>query len=76
MNPSQTLTRREHQTIDLISHGYSNKEIARRMFISENTVKYHLKNAYRKLQVRARAQAVLRIESSARVDMQAGPRLP
>lgn len=68
MIQAQTLSRRERQMIELISLGHSNKEIARRLFVSENTVKYHLKNAFRKLQVRARAQAVARAEASLAAD--------
>lgn len=51
------LTPRERQMLELVSRGHSNKEIARQIFVSENTVKYHLKNVYRKLCVRGRTQA-------------------
>lgn len=54
-----TLTPRELQVVALVSCGYSNKHIARCIFISENTVKYHLKNAYGKLRVNCRAQAAM-----------------
>lgn len=53
-----TLTPRELQVVALVSCGYSNKHIARRLFVSDNTVKYHLKNAFGKLGVSCRAQAV------------------
>ena len=38
--------------------GFRNREIAESMFVSVDTVKTHLRNAYRKLQVRNRAEAV------------------
>ncbi|MCW2488504.1 helix-turn-helix transcriptional regulator [Candidatus Symbiopectobacterium sp. NZEC127] len=52
------LTEREHQTLQLIADGFSNKEIARALGISAETVKWHLKQLYEKLQVNGRIQAV------------------
>lgn len=52
------LTEREHQTLQLIADGFSNKEIARALGISAETVKCHLKQLYKKLQVNGRIQAV------------------
>ncbi len=46
-----TLTRRENEIVGLISYGHSNGDIAKMLFISENTVKDHTKNIYRKLGV-------------------------
>ena len=53
-NPLADLTERELEVADLISRGYSNKDIARILFISEYTVKDHTKNIYRKLDIHSR----------------------
>ncbi|WP_434638909.1 LuxR C-terminal-related transcriptional regulator [Klebsiella sp. I138] len=52
------LTEREQQTLGLIAEGYSNKEIARALGITAETVKWHLKQLYEKLGVNGRIQAV------------------
>ncbi|PWC12383.1 helix-turn-helix transcriptional regulator [Brenneria roseae subsp. americana] len=52
------LTEREQQTLQLIADGYSNKGIARSLGISVETVKWHLKQVYEKLQVSGRIQAI------------------
>jgi LuxR family maltose regulon positive regulatory protein len=41
-----------------LANGVSNKEMAERIFVSENTVKFHLKNIYSKLAVSNRLQAI------------------
>ncbi|NMC84145.1 MAG: hypothetical protein GYA58_02545 [Anaerolineaceae bacterium] len=41
--PSNGLTRRQREVLELASHGYNNEEIARMMGISRRTVSYHLK---------------------------------
>lgn len=53
-----TLTKREIEVINLIAAGLSNKEIARKLDLTVNTVKTHIKNLYGKLQVNNRVQAV------------------
>jgi DNA-binding NarL/FixJ family response regulator len=50
------LTNKEAKVIKLVANGASNKEIATSLNISDNTVKYHLRNIMEKLQVRNRAQ--------------------
>lgn len=55
---SLRLTEREQQTLCLIADGHSNKQIARSLGISVETVKWHLKQLYEKLQVKGRIQAV------------------
>ncbi|QNB46929.1 response regulator [Thermanaerosceptrum fracticalcis] len=55
----ETLTDREMDVLQLMSQGCSNKEIARSLTISEKTVKNHVTNIFRKLQVEDRTQAVL-----------------
>jgi len=52
------LTPREREVLALLSEGRPNKDIARHLDLREITVKYHLKNIYRKLNVSNRAQAV------------------
>lgn len=49
------LTVREAQIVDLLTRGFSNKEIAARCYISEQTVKDHLKHAYRKIGIHQRS---------------------
>lgn len=55
--PLEELTEREAEILMLLGSGLSNKEIAKNVFVSENTVKYHLKNIYSKLRVSSRLQA-------------------
>jgi len=52
------LTVRESEAMALLVLGQRNREIAETMYVSIDTVKTHLRNAYRKLQVRNRAEAV------------------
>ena len=49
---------RESEAIALLVLGLRNREIADSMYVSVDTVKTHLRNAYRKLEVRNRAEAV------------------
>lgn len=57
-DPGVALTPREIQVLEAVAVGYSNREIARRMFLSEGTVKTHLTNVFGKLGVRSRTAAV------------------
>jgi DNA-binding NarL/FixJ family response regulator len=52
------LTKREIQLLRWMVEGYSNKAIAQQLFISENTVKYHIRNILQKLDVQNRTEAV------------------
>jgi NarL family two-component system response regulator LiaR len=52
------ITPRELEILSLIAHGLSNREIADRLFVSENTVKTHCSRAFDKLGARRRTQAV------------------
>jgi LuxR family maltose regulon positive regulatory protein len=47
--PNQDFTDREISVLKLVATGLSNKEIARALAISDNTIKFHLKNVFRKL---------------------------
>jgi DNA-binding CsgD family transcriptional regulator len=53
------LTPRELELLSHLAEGRSNAEIARLCWISENTVKFHMKNIFRKLGVRDRGQAMM-----------------
>jgi DNA-binding NarL/FixJ family response regulator len=52
------LTKREKEMMHLLVDGLSNKAIAEKLFISENTVKYHIRNILQKLGVQNRTEAV------------------
>lgn len=51
------LTRRELEILRLVSEGHSNTELARMLWVTEQTVKFHLSNIYRKLDVANRTEA-------------------
>ena len=53
-----SITPRELEILTLIAQGLSNREIANRLFVSENTVKTHCSRAFDKLGARRRTQAV------------------
>ena len=53
------LSNREAQVANLVSMGLSNKEVANQLFLTEKSVKYHLTNIYRKMNVRSRAQLII-----------------
>jgi DNA-binding CsgD family transcriptional regulator len=52
------ITRRELEILELIAQGLSNREIAEKLFVSENTVKTHSSRVFDKLGARRRTQAV------------------
>lgn len=54
----ESLTARELQMLTLLAKGETNKGIARHLFVSENTVKFHLKNIFQKMGVHTRTQAI------------------
>ncbi|WP_404414943.1 LuxR C-terminal-related transcriptional regulator [Vreelandella aquamarina] len=56
--PACGLTHREMEIISLLSAGASNQQIAEKLFVSEHTVKSHLYNIFRKINVRNRIQAL------------------
>jgi DNA-binding NarL/FixJ family response regulator len=53
------LTSREIEVIGLIAEGLINKEIAKKLYISEKTVKNHVSNIFKKLNVSDRTQAAI-----------------
>lgn len=62
-NPTMDLTRREVEVLRLLHRGASYKAIAEKLFISPNTVRFHLKNIYKKLQVNSKYEAVMKAGS-------------
>lgn len=56
------LTRREKEVIQLLSIGLSYEKIAIRLEISHETIKKHLKNIYRKLQVQNKIEALNKVK--------------
>jgi DNA-binding CsgD family transcriptional regulator len=54
------ISKREHEVLELIAEGHSNREIASRLFLSPHTVKTHSSNLFDKLGARRRTQAVQR----------------
>ena len=67
------LTSRERQILDLIAGGQSNKHIARELNISDGTVKVHVKNILRKLNLRSRLEAAVWALRPSAGTMTAGP---
>lgn len=51
---SDQLTDRQKELVELMAEGFSNKEIAEKLFITESTVKYHIKNIYSVLELKDR----------------------
>ncbi len=58
-SPLDELTDREHEILELVAAGRSNKEIAQQLFLSEKTIKHYMTNILQKLQVRNRVEAAL-----------------
>ena len=54
----EPLTEREKKILILLANAVSNEEMAQRLFVSKNTIKFHLKNIYAKLAVSSRYQAI------------------
>ena len=57
-NPLSTLTRREMEVLADLASGRTNKQIARDLGISLNTIKFHVRNLFQKLGVNSRGQAI------------------
>lgn len=52
------LSKREYEVLLEMASGYSNKEIAERLFVSESTIKTHISNVFLKLDAKRRTQAI------------------
>jgi two-component system NarL family response regulator len=57
--PAPRLTEREIEVLRLVARGMNNRDIAKALFISENTVKNHVRNILEKLQIHSRMEAVM-----------------
>jgi DNA-binding NarL/FixJ family response regulator len=57
--PAPKLTDREMEVLKLVAKGMNNRDIAKELFISENTVKNHVRNILEKLQIHSRMEAVM-----------------
>jgi DNA-binding NarL/FixJ family response regulator len=58
--PFPELTDREREVLDLLARGLTNAAIARRLVVSDKTVRNHVSNVFAKLHVADRAEAVAR----------------
>jgi LuxR family maltose regulon positive regulatory protein len=56
----EPLSEHEQRVLRLIAAGLSNREAADELYVSVNTVKWHLRNIYSKLDVRGRVEAIAR----------------
>jgi DNA-binding NarL/FixJ family response regulator len=59
----EDLSPREREILKLLAEGFSNKEIASRMGVTDGTVRWHLLHVYHKLHVRSRTEAALKYRS-------------
>lgn len=57
----EKLTPREREVLELVAHGFINKEIADRLSVSVEAIRWHLKNIYAKLHVHSRTEAALKL---------------
>jgi len=57
------LSKRELEILNLLARGYSNQEIAAKLFVSVSTVKTHIQNLFEKLDVKRRIQAIEKARS-------------
>jgi DNA-binding NarL/FixJ family response regulator len=60
----EDLSPREHEILELLAEGFPNKQIAARLGLSEDTVRWHLRHVYHKLHVRSRTEATIKFLSA------------
>ncbi|MBK7969447.1 MAG: response regulator transcription factor [Bacteroidetes bacterium] len=60
---SHDLSARESEILNLLADGFSNKEIAEKLFVSVHTIRNHLYKIYEKLQVHSRVEAVNKLRN-------------
>ncbi len=58
-DPFKNLTAREHEILQLVAAGLTNREIGAQLYLAEKTVKHYMTNVLQKLQVRSRVEAAL-----------------
>jgi DNA-binding NarL/FixJ family response regulator len=75
-NGIRELTRREHEILRLVAQGHSNSELAKMLWITEQTIKFHLSNIYRKLDVANRTEAARWAQVQGLLDETAMPPQP
>lgn len=71
--PQATLTEREIDVLNLAAQGLGNRDIAKRLVISENTVKNHIRNILSKLHLHSRGEAVAFGVREKMIDLPNGP---
>lgn len=57
----ESLSKREREVLEHVAQGFTNKEIAAKLFVTPETVHWHLKNCYSKLHVRTRTEAAMKL---------------
>ncbi len=62
------LTKREKEIFTLLIQSYTTKDIAKKLYISEKTVRNHISNVIQKLGVESRIQAVLELMKMKEID--------
>jgi DNA-binding NarL/FixJ family response regulator len=72
---SEGLTRRELEILRLVAEGHSNAQLARMLWVTEQTVKFHLSNIYRKLDVANRTEASRWAQVHGLLDVRSSPEL-
>jgi DNA-binding NarL/FixJ family response regulator len=60
--PAAIVSRRELDVLPLVVEGWSNKEIAAELCISERTVKFHVSNLFRKFRVNRRLELIRKLQ--------------
>jgi len=60
----EELSPREREILELVAAGFPNKEIASRLGLADNTVRWHLRHVYEKLHVRSRTEAALKFRTA------------
>lgn len=70
---ARELTRRELEILCLVAEGYSNSQLAKMLWVTEQTVKFHLSNIYRKLDVANRTEASRWAQVNGLLPAQRGP---
>lgn len=72
--PDMRLTDREQEVLELVAQALTNKQIAAALYISEQTVKNHLKNMMHKLHLKSRVELALHARRTAAADRSPGER--